>query len=927
VARLVRDVDAEQERYDAFMTPPARLGNSLVTWVGTSGSRSGEIFPWVIDTVEGRASLLQEISPFDDPRYVPQSFLPFGDRVYFAGFPGRYTGSFLALYLWSTDGTSEGTLQVVDSNGAEYEYPAALTLFGGKLYFFASTSDPSDYRLWRTDGTPEGSVSLQGVQGIPPEFVGFEGYTAVGIHEPPMKVIGDKLFFFGLSNRDPNRRYGLYQSDGTDSGTVFLADFSEIPDPIIEMGGNAYFVAMDVYGPSGHGRELWRTDGTAEGTRIVRDICPGPCDSSPAGLTVIGSSLYFVAVNSSLGRDVWKSDGTEAGTTLLKQFNAGLTGSPYGFTFAAGQVFFAADDGVHGEELWRTDGTASGTRLVKDLKPGSDSSGSGNFIPLGSWLVFSADDGVHGQELWRTDGTDAGTTLVADIVPGATGSAPQMLMPYAGAIFFSADDSVHGRELWRTDGTPAGTQLVADLLPGPGGSNPLLISNTSASLLLLTVDSVGLSLWETTGEPSGTQRIATLESGTQGLSSNPFDLTDVAGRLCFFTNSRSYGEISQLRTSDGTEAGTRLLQAIEPITGIEPGYPPLPLLSVGTSVYFDGFTEGGTVNTKFYRLDLDTNTLQPLADSFAYSRVLIGQTLFFSLNYSELWKTNVVSGEIGVVKKFAWISPLRVWQGMVYFAANNGGSDSSLWMSDGTEAGTVQISNSLAFSDNLTAVGKLFFLTSRDMASKKMSLWVVSPGAATAALLQAFPFDPLVGDSLTDLTGTENLLFFVYNDPQMGSQLWRSDGTATGTLLLQNGGGVSLRPDGSRIYFVAADSVNGTELWRSDGTPAGTFLVKDIRPGPLGSSPSELTVIDGVLLFSANDGVHGAELWRSDGTAEGTYLLDDISPGARSSNPSGFTKSGSFIYFAADDHVTGNELWAMPAWALQSKGARETPAK
>ena len=82
------------------------------------------------------------------------------------------------------------------------------------------------------------------------------------------------------------------------------------------------------------------------------------------------------------------------------------------------------------------------------------------------------------------------------------------------------------------------------------------------------------------------------------------------------------------------------------------------------------------------------------------------------------------------------------------------------------------------------------------------------------------------------------------------------------------------------LFFTADDGVNGCELWKSDGTAAGTVLVKDIRPGSCSSCPRNLTNVNGTLFFAADDGSDGRELWKSDGTAAGTVLVKDICPGS-----------------------------------------------
>src|SRR5205823_4451210 len=98
---------------------------------------------------------------------------------------------------------------------------------------------------------------------------------------------------------------------------------------------------------------------------------------------------------------------------------------------------------------------------------------------------------------------------------------------------------------------------------------------------------------------------------------------------------------------------------------------------------------------------------------------------------------------------------------------------------------------------------------------------------------------------------------------------------------------------GNTLLFTAGENTDGNELWKSDGTPAGTVLVKDIDPGPGGAfgptgigAPSTFVVMGSAAYFAANDGTHGVELWKSDGTPTGTTLVKDINTTAsRDSNP------------------------------------------
>ena len=179
------------------------------------------------------------------------------------------------------------------------------------------------------------------------------------------------------------------------------------------------------------------------------------------------------------------------------------------------------------------------------------------------------------------------------------------------------------------------------------------------------------------------------------------------------------------------------------------------------------------------------------------------------------------------------------------------------------------------------------------------------------------------GSYPAEIVAVGSTAFFTATTPQHGLELWKSDGTEAGTILVKDiragslGSNILSYPPpsswltnvGGTLFFVANDGGTGTELWKSDGTEAGTVRVKDIRAGLDSSSPSLLTNVGGTLFFVAHDGVTGAELWKSDGTEAGTVLVKDTRPGLNGSSVIAPTNVGGTLYFG----VNGSsefECWA-----------------
>jgi ELWxxDGT repeat protein len=303
------------------------------------------------------------------------------------------------------------------------------------------------------------------------------------------------------------------------------------------------------------GCELYRTDGTGPGTRLVKDILDGPDSGYRGSLSIRGDLLLFAADDGTHGAEPWRSDGTPDGTFLLGDMNSGLASSnviPLGEL--NGASFFSA--GSDSATLWKTDGTIAGTVVVGPMPDWN-----GGSAVLGDVAVFAASDAAHGAEIWRTDGTAAGTTLLLDINPSGD-SSPFFAGRLGDRVFFWADDGAHGMEPWVTDGTAAGTMLLKDINPGPARSIGIRWAILGSTVYFFAYDGVhGLELWKSDGTPAGTVLVRDVAPGPAG--SMFIESFTAAGHEVFFTAS-DHVSGRELWRSDGTEAGTSLVADLAP---------------------------------------------------------------------------------------------------------------------------------------------------------------------------------------------------------------------------------------------------------------------------------------------------------------------------------------------------------------------------
>ncbi|MBC8109968.1 MAG: hypothetical protein H7Y04_02795, partial [Verrucomicrobia bacterium] len=342
--------------------------------------------------------------------------------------------------LWKTDGTRPGTRLIKKdvSYVAFNPFTTSIELVDmeEKLYFFGYTQD-NNVQLWQSDGSETGTFPL----------------VSLSVDQNPADLVstGSQLFF--TTHTSDRKQYTLWRSDGSNTGTLLVKTFemgSVYDNILLKSWGYTYAGALNnvLYFSgydAGNGKEFWRSDGTPGGTYLLKNIAEGtyrdgngrdiPLNVEIKNFFTLGNQLFFTE-----GRDIhnlWKTDGTAEGTVMVK--NTAQNNSPYYTSINSLYKFedtfvFVSRDNKTGAEPWISDGTAAGTFLLKNIRPGSQSSLQDTrflerdiFFTYKREVYFFANDGICGKELWKTDGTPQNTRLLADLTPGLGWTFSEMI--------------------------------------------------------------------------------------------------------------------------------------------------------------------------------------------------------------------------------------------------------------------------------------------------------------------------------------------------------------------------------------------------------------------------------------------------------------------------------------------------------------------
>jgi ELWxxDGT repeat protein len=384
-----------------------------------------------------------------------------GEKILFVATGGAAIGP-----LWVSDGTEAGTQQLKDKGVVEF-YAATPS------HVFFTLDDPATgAELWTTDGTSAGThIVLDANAG--------SGSSEIRV----ATVFGERLAFHAF-HKDPvgGQSDYVYVTSGAAGDAVPVT-------PSSGKGASPFFVngvafgdrALFTFATEAEGEELWLTDGTSSGTRMVKDTWPGTTPGYPSAMTVVGTKAFFFAYDGSNdSKFLWETDGTTGGTKIVAQ--VGLAANHVRMTPKGGKLYFSGRQAKAGsppdaafDGLWETDGTTAGTRLISNAVlptpwsvPGPGQEPNFTMVVVGDKLVFFGSSPDGGTEPWVSDGTSAGTMRLQDVYPGKPGctNPSSGLVTLGTKAYFVPVVATSDYRLFETDGTTAGTHAIAP----PGAS-------------------------------------------------------------------------------------------------------------------------------------------------------------------------------------------------------------------------------------------------------------------------------------------------------------------------------------------------------------------------------------------------------------------------------------------------------------------------
>ncbi|MFL2985198.1 MAG: putative Ig domain-containing protein [Candidatus Poseidoniaceae archaeon] len=473
--------------------------------------------------------------------------------------------------LWKSDGTLSGTSMVKDISGGDSN-PRRFMSAGDKLFFSAGNWP---YSRWVSDGTNVGTYQVGLIS------------TNVNSYFKPQVEYNGSIYGQGWDGH----RVLFSLNETAYERVADIGGGHNNPRALTIYDGWLYFLTYTSAAGTGC---LYRTNGTEAGTSMF--VCDTPpysgISNSKMEMAVFNDELYFIRDSSGHGDELWKTDGTQSGTVMVKDIVPGSTSGfcptsscPGGMRFHATENYLLFDvdsDGDGQLELWKTDGTSGGTSLLKEiLLPGAVQI---YYHQVDEIVYFRASQhGSSDYELWSTDGTPAGTVRVEDIREGLSGSSPRDIIDVDGTLYFIAYNG-SSNSLFNVNnaangiiGAPTTWSISPSTLPSGLTFNNGVISGTP-TVLQLTPVMYTITASNANGSSSTTINLTIIDAVPGTFAYNPVDM-ELTLNQAMTPNTVSPGggavitwEISpdlpaglNFESSNGTIWGTPTILQIDPV--------------------------------------------------------------------------------------------------------------------------------------------------------------------------------------------------------------------------------------------------------------------------------------------------------------------------------------------------------------------------
>ncbi|RFS16638.1 3-coathanger stack domain-containing protein [Emticicia sp. C21] len=721
------------------------------------------------------------------------------------------------LELWKTDGTEANTSKITDVySGTHFFYDTLYEsnfLSTGEKIYFKLTTDAYDNEPWVTDGTSNGTRLLKNTVNGPSLLKDF-------------KKVGNTVFFCAYNTINQSK---LWKTDGTEAGTVVVADAIDgnqnyNPQTSISYNNELYFIAND--------NKFYKTDGST--ITLVRDNLTVLHNQLMLGdIVKMNDLMYFIRKNA-FDFELWKSDGTNNGTQKIKTILMTPYNNYMNIRILAGtsKIYFqlAVTSGGVFENItqhWVSDGTAEGTINISTLNPiFSNGSYNDQLAVVGDTYYFTAYDALNGFELWKSNGTPIGTMMVKNINQSVTSSAPAQFVAFNDEVYFTADDIKHGREIWKTDGASANTTLVADL---NASSISDINYSSDVSGMIAYNDVIIAQITHQLVKFNKTMPPTVFFVSTHGNPKNP-EFTRFNNKIYYkgwVNDNNPGGGGYELFATDGTDAGTA---KVKDFSNYYLGGDPSNLLVWDGLLYF--ITEDNTKIWKSDGTEIGTVLVKNLTGGTIKSKFYEANGVLLFLYESptyglELWKTDGTEAGTVLVKDInpgvggAGITNPAVYNNNLFFVATNG-SSYALYKSDGTSANTQVFSS--VISTNIPAVfkNKLFFIS---YDPNGYALWAIDGNSAPVKIQKLTSTMHNAGAAVL-MNVNEEILVFDVAPNTARHELWASNGTTAGTKLVKiirqkefNDTSIRITEyiyNNRKLYFAVDDGINGKELWMWD---------------------------------------------------------------------------------------------------------------